>query len=67
MPYRIGPGDPVVSFDALEIERRAAAVFKANGVTTNAQRAAFVAGLTGPQQLAALQAILNALMLSPTD
>lgn len=54
-------GEPIAwSFDFAEYERQMAAVFKANAVRTNAQRAAFVTGLTAAQQVACAKAFISA-------
>jgi hypothetical protein len=67
MPAQVGPADPMWRFDAGEWETSAAAIFKASNITSDAQRAAFVAGLTGPQFTAAMQALLNCFHAGPSQ
>ena len=62
MATAITTTDPAWVFDIAEWEKQAATVLKANAVTTNAERATFVANLTAAQQLAAVRALLNCLI-----
>jgi hypothetical protein len=67
MAAQVGPGDPMWRFDEREFEVRAAAVFKNNNITTDQQRAAFVAGLTAPQLTLVVQALLNCFVSGPPN
>lgn len=60
-------GTPIVSFDVSQAETQAAAFFNANGITTDAGRATFVAGITAGSatELAVVKAFANCFILRP--
>lgn len=65
--YQVTSAGPTVTFDTTELERQAAAFMAAQGITTNAQRATAVNGITAGSaaELAAVKAVLNSLTLVP--
>jgi hypothetical protein len=65
--YHVTGSDPEVTFDLTAFEQSAATFMKAQGITTNAQRATAVGNITAGSaaELAAVKALLNSLILVP--
>lgn len=64
MSYRSTPSDPQWNFDVNEIERQVGEYAKANGITTQAAWATFIAGLTSTQSTAVSRGLLSAVKCS---
>jgi hypothetical protein len=65
MSYQISPTDPVVAFDAGALEKQVATFAKANGITTQAAWATFIASInTNAQAVAVCKGLLTAFTLS---
>lgn len=65
--YQITTVDPSWIFDVGEFERQGATFLKAQGITTDAGRAALVAGITAGSalELAIVKALANCLKVQP--
>jgi hypothetical protein len=64
MPYQQGPGDPFITFDETEMEKRVSAFAKANAIGGQAAWDLFVNGLTAAQSVAVSQGLLRAFKFS---